>query len=540
MKHLNLKTPLTLLVSILLAIPVYVQALDFGEWTSNVKQAKTLALQTNRPIFVVANSFNCTHCDNLNDKALETDAFKAFARKNQIVLFRTDDSLIELSMAITNTYASMCHYGSVSPHIFLFHVKSTANLNNASSTAFSKSEVDLAKVTWATSETPYCGKQFLSNTSVFGISLGREDYWNSTIVGNLLAKFFPNDYWNSPLQYPDITNLDKEDENLTLYHNKTDDTSSKIDRILADDTILVKLCTGGKYDEVTEYQLLLRVLNEQTVLQEDGSYRLKEAGDPTMTGSILQNPSDPEATFRTKAGKEHRGYVANLVEEKGEDSSLVTDYQVEQNIHSDSEFMDEYIDNIGQQDEKVTVVADGAYSGKAQEEHAGENNVEIFTTNLTGKEAKDIAADFEFNEDGTRVTRCPNGKEPKSCSCSKAGICTVSFHKSDCENCPYRDQCQPKEYARTNHVTISARAKERAEKQRSRKTEEFKKMSAFRNGVEAVPSFLRRLFDVDRMPVRGKGRVSFFFGCMVGALNVRKFCNCMLGRDRSAQMATIG
>ena len=334
--------------------------------------------------------------------------------------------------------------------------------------------------------------------------------------------------------------LDKEDENLTLYHNKTDDTSSKIDRILADDTILVKLCTGGKYDEVTEYQLLLRVLNEQTVLQEDGSYRLKEAGDPTMTGSILQNPSVPEATFRTKAGKEHRGYVANLVEEKGEDSSLVTDYQVEQNIHSDSEFMDEYIDNIGQQDEKVTVVADGAYSGKAQEEHAGDNNVEIFTTNLTGKEAKDIAADFEFNEDGTRVTRCPNGKEPKSCSCSKAGICTVSFHKSDCENCPYRDQCQPKEYARTNHVTISARAKERAEKQRSRKTEEFKKMSAFRNGVETVPSFLRRLFDVDRMPVRGKGRVSFFFGCMVGALNVRKFCNCMLGRDRSAQMATIG
>lgn len=213
MKHLNLKTPLTLLVSILLAVSAHVQALDFGEWTSNVKQAKTLALQTNRPIFVVANSFNCTHCDNLNDRALETDVFKAFARKNQIVLFRTDDSLIELSMAITNTYASLCHYGSVSPHIFLFHVKSTANLNNTSSTAFSKSEVDLAKVTWATSETPYCGKQFLSSTTVFGIPLGREDYWNSTIVGNLLAKFFPNDYWNSPLQYPDITNMDKEDEN---------------------------------------------------------------------------------------------------------------------------------------------------------------------------------------------------------------------------------------------------------------------------------------------------------------------------------------
>lgn len=110
--------------------------------------------------------------------------------------------------------------------------------------------------------------------------------------------------------------------------------------------------------------------------------------------------------------------------------------------------MNTQIDSIGLQDEKVTVVADGAYSGKAQEEHAAENNVEIFTTNLTGKETKDIATDFEFNEDETRVTRCPNGKEPKSCSCSKAGVCTVSFHKSDCENCPFRDQCQPKEYAK--------------------------------------------------------------------------------------------
>ena len=334
--------------------------------------------------------------------------------------------------------------------------------------------------------------------------------------------------------------LNQDDKNLTLYYNKSDDTSSKISRVLADDTILMKECAGGKYDEVTEYQLLLRVLNEQAIVQEDGSYQLKESGDPTMNAGILQNPSDPEATFRAKAGKEHRGYVANLVEEKGEEGSLVTEYHVEQNTHSDSEFMDEYIDSIGLQDEKVTVVADGAYSGKAQEEHAAENNVEIFTTNLTGKETRDIAADFDFNEDGTRVTRCPNGKEPKSCSCSKAGVCTVSFHKSDCENCPFRDQCQPKEYAKTTRVTISARSKERAEKQRFRKTDEFKKMAAFRNGVETVPSFLRRMFHVDEIPARGKGRITFFFGCKVGALNVRKFCNYMLQRDKSAQMAVLG
>ena len=30
-------------------------------------------------------------------------------------------------------------------------------------------------------------------------------------------------------------------------------------------------------------------------------------------------------------------------------------------------------------------------------------NVQLVTTNLTGREAEDIAADFEFNEEGTKV-----------------------------------------------------------------------------------------------------------------------------------------
>ena len=110
--------------------------------------------------------------------------------------------------------------------------------------------------------------------------------------------------------------LNKDDENLVIYYNKSEDTSSKIEKILSDARVLMMLCAGGSYDDVSEYQLLLRVLNEQTDRQDDGSYRLKRAGDPTMHAGILQNPSDPEATFREKAGKEHRGYVANFVEEK--------------------------------------------------------------------------------------------------------------------------------------------------------------------------------------------------------------------------------
>ncbi len=333
--------------------------------------------------------------------------------------------------------------------------------------------------------------------------------------------------------------LNREDENLVIYYNKSEDTSTKIEKVLSDAGILMKLCAGGGYDDYNEYQLLLRVLTEQTNRQEDGSYHLKEAGDPSMHAGILQNPSDPEATYREKAGKGHRGYVANFVEEKGENGSIVTDYQFEQNTYSDSRFMQDYVEKIGSQEEPVTIVADGAYSGAGIEEKAAENNVTVVNTNLTGREARDIAADFKFNEDGTRVTECPNGKTPKSCSCTKTGMCVVSFRKADCENCPFRNKCNPKEYARTTRVTISARTQRRAQMQRQRKTDEFKRLSAFRNGVETIPSFLRRCFGVDRMPVRGKTRMSFFLGCKVGGLNVMKFCNFRLRRNPYAQTATI-
>ncbi len=244
-----------------------------------------------------------------------------------------------------------------------------------------------------------------------------------------------------------------------------------------------------------------------------------------MTSDCLQNPADPDATYREKAGKKHRGYIANVVEESGENGSIITEYQYEQNTHSDSDFAKETIEALGEQSEKVTLVADGGYSGQENEQLAQDNNIDLTTTNLTGKDAPDINADFQFNDDGTHVTQCPNGEKPKSCSYNaKTGTCTVSFHRYQCEGCPYADQCKRKVYKRTVRITISAKSKNRAIQQRNRETDEFKAMSHFRNGVETVPSLLRRLFDIDHMPVRGKLRTKLCFGCKIGGLNFLKFC----------------
>lgn len=327
--------------------------------------------------------------------------------------------------------------------------------------------------------------------------------------------------------------FDPNDFNRVIYHQRSSDSDNRMQMLLDDSDKLLELCKSG-YEDVTEYELLVRCLSEQTIV-DDGKRRLRTKEDGTMNSTSLQNPSDPEATFRSKAGKEHRGYVANFEETVGENGSVVTDYQYEQNIHSDSQFLKEHLQEMELQEEKVTLITDGAYSGQENMDLAKEKNVNLITTSLTGKETADIMAEFEFDEEGIKVLRCPAGHEPKSYSYNKqTGQCIVSFHKDYCAGCPYQKQCKPKIYKRVAKLTVSKAASERAKIQRTMHSEEFKNYARLRNGVETVPSNIRKNYHLDKMP-RGKKQGKFFFGCKIAALNFRKFFNFKKGLGSYAQ-----
>ena len=89
---------------------------------------------------------------------------------------------------------------------------------------------------------------------------------------------------------------------------RSEDIDDRTKTVIEDASMLLHKCKG-KYDELSEYQLLIRVINEQTTEDTDGNLQLKPKDYKTLDSSILQNPSDPDATFRFKAGKELRGYV---------------------------------------------------------------------------------------------------------------------------------------------------------------------------------------------------------------------------------------
>lgn len=247
---------------------------------------------------------------------------------------------------------------------------------------------------------------------------------------------------------------DPNDYNKTFYYCNDSDTANQLDTILKDADNLLKSC-GTDYDDVTEYQLLVRCLSEQTIVEES-SRRLRSKEDGGLHSGILQNPSDPDATYRSKAGKEYQGYVANLEESVGKNGSVITDYQFEQNNYSDSQLLKDNLERTKPQDEETTIIADGAYSGKENHDLAAEKNIRLINTDLSGKPVDDILADFVFNETGTKVLRCPAGYEPKSCGYtgSKSQQFHVSFQREQCANCPHRNRCKAKIYKRVSSVTV--------------------------------------------------------------------------------------
>jgi hypothetical protein len=330
---------------------------------------------------------------------------------------------------------------------------------------------------------------------------------------------------------------DPNDYNRIIYHQRNDDYDERLQTILTDADLILKKCSG--YDEVSEYQLLARAFSEQ-VIKDGDTLRLKNKGDGSMNSSILQNPADPEATYREKAGKQYRGYVANITESVGDDKSIITDYQFEQNTHSDSDFLKEHLETTDKRPERVTIVTDGAYSGEENRQLAESKNIELVTTDLLGRETKDIYADFIFSDDGQRIRLCPEGHEPKKSSFVKSnGQVRVSFPKSQCENCPHREECKPKLYKKTSAVYVSKASHERAKAQRFTQSRQFKFLARVRNGVETVPSTLRRKYEIDRMPVRGKIRMKHLFGFKIGALNFRKLLKYLSSLDECTQNPQI-
>lgn len=67
----------------------------------------------------------------------------------------------------------------------------------------------------------------------------------------------------------------EDDHNKILYHNRSEDTDSKTEQILKDAALIFSSCRS-RYDEYSEYQLLIRAIKEQTKSDANGNMPPKQ------------------------------------------------------------------------------------------------------------------------------------------------------------------------------------------------------------------------------------------------------------------------
>lgn len=118
------------------------------------------------------------------------------------------------------------------------------------------------------------------------------------------------------------------------------------------------------------FEHLARLLKEQTVETESGV--VVPIKGTTLTSRILQNPSDPEATFRSKSGKNNIGNSLNLVEvyDPEKETGLIIHADLKENIHSDAQFGEDFVKDHPLANEIETLAVDGAYYRQETVKHA--------------------------------------------------------------------------------------------------------------------------------------------------------------------------
>lgn len=325
--------------------------------------------------------------------------------------------------------------------------------------------------------------------------------------------------------------LEEGHRNDTIYRSRDKDLDSKMQKLITDAIELFYLCKDHPVSETKDYQLLSRMIGDQTT-NSDGNFELKPGSD--ISSESLQNPTDPDATNRKKSNKSYTGYTGNVVENFDGDNAIIEQYALEQNIHSDQEFSKEVINSMGKQPDKVIMTVDGAYYSEDIKNQAAENNIEIIPTALTGpipnklEGLTGITIDAETN----LIIQCLNLQQPIF-SQYNDGIYQARYSKEQCANCPYKEQCPIIEQKKSNLLKVSEAKLNRANLIIQMNTKEYQEIANKRAGVEGIPSVLRRRYNVDHLPVRGLVRSKMWFGLKISAINFKRL---LKGLEQQAKL----
>lgn len=325
--------------------------------------------------------------------------------------------------------------------------------------------------------------------------------------------------------------LDDSDENAVIYHNTGEKKAEKLQKLLNDSLEIKKLLKG--YEDFEEYSLLERMISDQGILSEDKkTITPKDNGD--IEGSSMQSPLYPFATCRKKYGYQLGEACCFTEATNGKGGNLLIEVLYDKNIRSDDDFMMEHLRRKDPNGPREICSSDAGFFSM-NIAHAGEEAMVIIVPSaLKGSLPQPLMADFEMDATGQAILACPAGHAPipgKQKYTPGTEEVTAKFDKSICGACPFIDKCPVQEQAKAYKVTVSQAKIDLASYVDAVDSEEYKNYACFRNGIESVPSVMRRMYGFDTLRSMSVSlRKEKIFGSSIN-YNVKKLTAFRLERD---------
>ena len=289
---------------------------------------------------------------------------------------------------------------------------------------------------------------------------------------------------------------------------------------------------GGneKHNSKDTYKAVERIFYEQCQVSEDKVIIKKKTG-----GNVMQNPSDPDATYDGHKGP---GYQVQLSETCSDDNDvqLITSAIAQTAVESDANAVEEVLEDLKSNDlVPDEMVADTGYTGDENVQLADEHGVDLVGP-VAGCSTEDHGQldidDFNIDEKTEEVICCPAGHKPESSKHNnETGKTKTVMPKSHCDKCEFRRQCPVKKTRDGYQLDHTAKARRIAARRKEQATEVFMDRYKIRGGIEGTNSGLKRKTGLGRLRVRGRPAVYHAIYLKIAGWNIMRASVCAKMRE---------
>jgi len=335
-----------------------------------------------------------------------------------------------------------------------------------------------------------------------------------------------------------------------LFANTKKDSESRrlLRQQVAEDMhyLIQRFADMDEYTGKDTYKALERIFYEQCEVHEANVSITKKTG-----GNVMQNPSDPDATYDGHKGQGYQVQIAETCNPENE-AQLITCAIPQTAAQSDADAVEEVLDDLQTNDlVPDSMLVDTGYTGDDNVQLAEEKGVELVgpVPSGSGKSKADEYEqlnidDFDVDEATEEVICCPAGHKPQSSEHNyKTDKTKTVMPESACSQCEFFEQCPVGKIKGQYKLEHTAKQRRLAGRRREQDTEVFRERYKTRGGIEGTNSGLKRKTGLGQLRVRGKPAVFHAIYLKIAGWNILRASVCAKMREivyARANMAVFG